>query len=128
MCKAIEFKDLKFRSGEKSDYADLALSEEVLWEVKPNDYSDKVNILVQVSCTVLSKSYNKTNASFAQSNIIAPIRRSQQLYNQDQKWQSCRRMYDGHATHPTHSFLCGRPGDSQERLCYVTVRFTAVSL
>lgn len=57
MCKAVEFKDMKFRSGEKTEYTELNKRNEIQWPIKKvADTSDKVNILVQVGDHPTSKS------------------------------------------------------------------------
>lgn len=64
MCKAVEFKDLKFRSGEKSEYADWNKREEMQWPIrKVTDSSDKVNILIQVRYVCLSFPFGNRSIS-----------------------------------------------------------------
>lgn len=49
MCKAVEFKDLKFRAGEKGEYIEWNKREELQWPIrKVSESCDKVNILIQV--------------------------------------------------------------------------------
>lgn len=67
MCKAVEFKDLKFRSGEKAEYDQWNKRDEMQWPIrKVTDSSDKVNILIQVDRGPLGNGVQtKTNASYS---------------------------------------------------------------
>lgn len=49
MCQAAEFKDIRFRAGEKKTYEDLNKSNSIRFPLeKVADPKDKVNILIQV--------------------------------------------------------------------------------